>query len=118
MPVDTQRLAELLAQGKTLREAADIIEGPNDRLTPEELAAKARLADLRGDSVPPGAEPKTPLWTGAYEKFHDARRQGLRREVAGARALEDVIAAAADPQDPRHAQAIYDPQRWHEEHRG
>jgi hypothetical protein len=90
--------------------------GSNEAPTQEELDEMRRRGALRGESTPPGGEPGKPLVDEMYEVFHANLRQGMDRKRAGAGALQILMAAAADPSDPRHEQAIYDPERWAQEH--
>jgi len=88
----------------------------NDGPTEEELDEMRRRGALRGESTPPGGEPGKPLIDEMYEVFHENLRTGMDRKRAGAGALQVLMAAAANPNDPRHEQAIYDPERWAREH--
>lgn len=80
--------------------------------TPEELDMQRRRSAVGGQSTPPGGEPGKGLVDEMYEVFHENLAKGMDRKRAGAGALTLLIDAAANPNDPRHDQAVFDPERW------
>lgn len=80
----------------------------NDGATPEELEQQRRRAAVRGDAVPPGAEPSPDPWDQAYAVFHEEQRKGRRRADAGAAALTGVIQAALAGDE----RVLYNRDRW------
>lgn len=90
-------------------------DGANDGPTAEEQELARRRAAMHGDAVPPGGEPVAPLWDDIFKTFQDNLHKGMDHKRAGAGALSLLIEAAANPADPRHDQAIFDPVRWAEE---
>jgi hypothetical protein len=114
--IDTQAVARLLAEGKTLRQIATELEGPGDGPTADELRQQAARQALRNDSSPPGAEPGRDVWDQAYDTFHSEMKAGRRRKDAGAIALDGILAVAADPNHPQRDKVVYDPQRWAADH--
>lgn len=84
--------------------------------TPEELDMQRRRGAVGAQSTPPGGEPGKSLVDEMYEVFHENMRSGMDRKRAGAGALQLLVEAAANPSDPRHDQAVFDPERWAREH--
>jgi hypothetical protein len=112
MPIDTQAVARLIAEGKSLHDIARELEGPGDAPTAMELDEMRRRGALGGSSTPPGAEPDVPVNTRMLATFHENQRSGMGRKNAAADAVHVLLEAAANG-DP---QAVYDPERWQAEH--
>lgn len=90
-------------------------DGANDGPTPEEQELQRRRTAMHGEAAPPGGEPLPPLWDDIFSTFQDNMKSGMARDRAGASALTLLLEAAADPTNPRHDQAIFDPERWRQD---
>jgi hypothetical protein len=81
---DPTRIAELLAEGKSLREIADTLDGPDadaQRAADAQRLAGARAA-LQAQSTPPGEEPGLPLGQDMMEAGF-AAQGGARARPSG-----------------------------------
>lgn len=93
---------------------------PTDGPTPEELEEARVRGALHGQAQPPGTEPVGDLWTGSggvFDTFQQNMKKGMRRDDAGAVALDVLFSAAMDPNHPQHDQAIWNRQQWLESQR-
>lgn len=91
---------------------------PNDEPSAEEREFERLRGAIHGQSTPPGTEPPGDIWlgpNGVFPTFQQNLKSGMRRDDAGAAALDVLFAAAMDPSHPQHDQAVWNRQRWLEQ---
>jgi hypothetical protein len=86
----------------------------NDGPTPEEIEQQRLRGTVHGEANPPGQEPVGALWDQVYGDFHANMAKGMRRQDAGAAALDRLFEAAMTPNHPQRDQAVFDQQRFQE----
>lgn len=86
----------------------------NDGPSAQELEQQRLQGAVQGQASPPGQEPPGDLWEQTYGDFHANMAKGMRRQDAGAAALNRVFEAAMTPNHPQRDQAVFDPVRFQE----